>query len=99
MYLGQLVELAGVGELFGNPSHPYTRALLDAIPTMDPNRKQRQPKVGMETAVPVLPEFCIFQPRCPQAQPGCEKVQPELREISPGHWVKCLAYDRSLHSL
>ncbi len=94
MYLGQLVELAEVGELFGNPSHPYTRALLDAIPTMDPNRPKKRPEAAMETAAPVLPEFCIFQPRCHQAQAGCEKALPELQEISPGHWVKCLAYDR-----
>ena len=94
MYLGQLVELAEVDELFGNPSHPYTRALLEAIPTMDPNRPKKQPKAAMETAGPALPESCIFQPRCPQAQPECEKVTPELREISPGHWVKCLAYGR-----
>jgi peptide/nickel transport system ATP-binding protein/oligopeptide transport system ATP-binding protein len=94
MYLGQLVELAEVDELFGNPTHPYTRALLDAIPTTDPSRPKKQPKAAMEIAGPALPEVCIFQQRCPQAQPGCEKVLPELLEISPGHWVKCLAYNR-----
>lgn len=95
MYLGQLVELAEVGELFGNPSHPYTQALLEAIPTMDPSRPKKQPKAADEISGPVLPESCIFQPRCPRAQPGCEEALPELREISPGHWVKCLAYDRA----
>jgi peptide/nickel transport system ATP-binding protein/oligopeptide transport system ATP-binding protein len=92
MYLGQLVELAGVEELFQRPSHPYTRALLDAIPQMDPNRTKKRSKA--EPPGPAMPESCIFQPRCSQPGPECEKASPELREISPGHWVKCLAYDR-----
>jgi peptide/nickel transport system ATP-binding protein/oligopeptide transport system ATP-binding protein len=94
MYLGQLVELAQVDELFGNAGHPYTRALLDAIPVMDPKRPKKHPKAAIETSGPALPEFCIFQPRCPEAKPECAKILPELQEISPGHWVKCLAYDR-----
>ncbi len=92
MYLGQLVELAGVDELFQRPSHPYTRALLDAIPQMDPNRAKKRSKT--EPSGPALPASCIFRPRCPQPGPECEEALPELREISPGHWVKCLAYDR-----
>lgn len=92
MYLGQLIELAEVGELFGNPCHPYTQALLDAIPSMDPNRPKKHRKAAPESAGPALPEFCIFQPRCSQAQPECEKVRPELYEISSGHWVRCLAH-------
>jgi oligopeptide/dipeptide ABC transporter ATP-binding protein len=94
MYRGQIVELAEAVELFHNPGHPYTRALLEAIPLLDPNRSKEHWKAAMETAGPSLPEFCIFRPRCPQSEPECEKISPELQEISPGHWVKCLAYDR-----
>jgi len=92
MYLGQVVELAPTDELFGNPSHPYTRALLDAIPMLDPNRAKKHWKEAREPSGQVLPESCIFQPRCPQREPECEKNPPKLQEISPGHWVKCLAY-------
>ncbi len=93
MYLGQIVELAGAVELFSNPGHPYTRALLAAIPLLDPNRQKKHWKAAIETSGPALPEFCIFRPRCPQSEPECEKISPELQEISPGHWVKCLAYE------
>jgi len=93
MYLGQVVELAEAVELFRTPGHPYTRALLEAIPLLDPNRPKKHWAAPMETSKPALPEFCIFQPRCPQSKPECEKISPELQEISPGHWVKCLAYD------
>ena len=92
MYLGQIVEVAEAVELFRNPGHPYTRALLEAIPLLDPNRPKKQWKAAKEPSGPALPEFCIFQPRCPQSEPECEKISPELQEISPGHWVKCLAY-------
>jgi len=93
MYLGQVVELAEAVELFRNPGHPYTRALLEAIPLLDPNLPKKRWAGRMETSGPVLPEFCIFQPRCAQSKPECEKTAPELQEISPGHWVKCLAYN------
>jgi len=93
MYLGQIVELAETVELFNNPSHPYTCALLEAIPLLDPDRPKKRSRDEVEPQVKVLPEFCPFEPRCPQAQPHCEKVPPKLQEISPGHWVKCLAYD------
>ena len=92
MYLGQVIELAEAVELFRNPGHPYTRALLEAIPLLDPNRPKKHWPAPMETTGPALPEFCIFEPRCLQSKPECEKISPELKEISPGHWVKCLAY-------
>lgn len=94
MYLGQVVELAQADELFSNPSHPYTRALLDAIPLPDPNHAKKHWKEAKEPTGQVLPESCIFQPRCLQAEPECEKNSPKLQEISTGHWVKCLAYNR-----
>jgi oligopeptide/dipeptide ABC transporter ATP-binding protein len=93
MYLGQIVEMAETLELFKNPVHPYTKALLESIPLLDPNRERKR-RVGItEPAAKRLPEFCGFQNRCPVTQPECEKIAPELLEISPGHWVKCLAYN------
>ncbi len=94
MYLGQIVELANTAELFSNPSHPYTIALLESIPLLDPDRPKKQWVEATESPVKMLPEFCSFQPRCPQGQPQCEKVPPKLQEISPGHWVKCLAFSK-----
>lgn len=93
MYLGQIVELAEAMELFNNPGHPYTRALLESIPLLDPDRPKKQRKEVPESPPKMLPEFCIFGPRCSESQPGCDKISPEFLEVSPGHWVKCLAYD------
>lgn len=89
MYLGQLVELAETEDLFQNPGHPYTKALLDAIPQMDPTRPKREPKAAVDTPDPELPESCLFKPRCTNAGPECEEKTPALTEISPNHWVKC----------
>lgn len=93
MYLGQIVELAETVELFTNPTHPYTRALLEAIPLLDPKRPKKHRTPVAESSEIILPDICIFKPRCPQSEPGCEKTSPKLQEISPGHWVKCLGYD------
>jgi peptide/nickel transport system ATP-binding protein/oligopeptide transport system ATP-binding protein len=98
MYLGQIVELAESVELFAHPGHPYTRALLDAIPLLDPTRPKKRRGETNESSTKSLPEFCPFQPRCPQSEPRCERIPPELEEISPGHWVKCLAYDSAFSS-
>ena len=95
MYLGQIVELAWTAELFGNPVHPYTRALLDSIPLLEPGRRAKRPAEAAESLADSLPEFCAFQPLCSMAQPACTKMSAELQEISPGHWVKCLAYSRT----
>lgn len=96
MYLGQLVEIAETEELYKNPIHPYTRALLDAIPKLDPNRGGRKWKEIGEIAGPVIPEACIFLPRCTEKRPECEKQAPDLIEYTPGHRVKCLAYNLSV---
>lgn len=91
MYLGQLVELAETEELFGNPSHPYTQALLAAIPLLDPGAARKRRKMIAEAAEKdTSPEFCIFRSRCPRPQPRCDREQPKLVEIAPGHWVKCM---------
>lgn len=92
MYHGQIVELAQSGELFENPLHPYTRALLESIPLLEPGRPVRRQGGLTEPTTEALPDFCAFEPRCPKGQPACGEKGAELLEISSGHWVKCLAY-------
>jgi len=92
MYLGRIVELAACDELFDNPLHPYTRALLGAVPIPDPTVEAGrvfQPVRG-EVPSPINPPGgCVFHPRCPVAVDGCKRTRPELRELRPGHWVAC----------
>jgi oligopeptide transport system ATP-binding protein len=92
MYLGRIVELAGCDELFDNPMHPYTRALLAAVPVPDPAveaGRSVQPVRG-EVPSPINPPSgCVFHPRCPMAVESCRQARPELRELRPGHWVAC----------
>jgi oligopeptide transport system ATP-binding protein len=92
MYLGRIVELADCDELFDNPMHPYTRALLAAVPVPDPTieaGRAFQPVRG-EVPSPINPPSgCVFHPRCPMAVESCRRVRPELRELRPGHWVAC----------
>jgi oligopeptide transport system ATP-binding protein len=92
MYLGRIVELAECDELFDNPLHPYTRALLDAVPVPDPSveaGRSFRPVKG-EVPSPINPPSgCVFHPRCPIAVESCSRMRPELRELRPGHWVAC----------
>ena len=90
MYMGQVIELATSDELFRNPVHPYTRALLNAIPTIDLSRRNRE-KVTLkgEVSSPINPEpGCRFAKRCPYASEKC-KQDPVLKEIAPGHFATC----------
>jgi len=90
MYLGRIVELADRDDLYGTPSHPYTRALLSAVPVPDP--KLRRPRIVLSGDVPspaAPPSGCPFHPRCPDAGPGCSERVQRLTEIRPGHWVAC----------
>ncbi|MGC8670856.1 MAG: ABC transporter ATP-binding protein [Thermoprotei archaeon] len=90
MYLGRLVELAGSEELIENPMHPYTRALIDAIPVPDPTAPKL--RVAIKGEIPNamdVPPGCSFNPRCPYATDKCRTEEPKLREVSPGHWVAC----------
>ena len=90
MYVGKLVELAETSELFGNPRHPYTEALLSAVPIADPNRKQSRIILRGEVANPAdPPSGCYFHPRCLYATDQCAKETPPWREISPEHYVAC----------
>ena len=92
MYLGRIVELAECDELFDNPLHPYTQALLSAVPVPDPSveaTRAFQPVKG-EVPSPINPPSgCVFHPRCPIAVESCRQARPQLRELRPGHWVAC----------
>ncbi len=90
MYVGKLVETAETEELFAQPRHPYTEALLSAIPKPDPRVKRE--RIVLEGDVPSPaspPSGCYFHPRCPYAEPRCAQEEPPLREITPGHFVSC----------
>jgi oligopeptide transport system ATP-binding protein len=92
MYLGRLVELAESDELFANPLHPYTQALLEAVPIPDPDVERRRAHRVMKGEVPSPinpPSGCVFHPRCPLAVDNCRTEVPQLRELKPGHWVAC----------
>ena len=91
MYLGRIVELTSSGELYENPLHPYTRALLSAVPVPDPSyKKQRIVLMGDVPNPAAVPPGCYFHPRCPEKIDDCKTVAPDLREVAEGHFVTCI---------
>ena len=96
MYLGIIVELADRNEIYANPVHPYTKALLSAIPVADPQYYETRKRIVLEGDVPSPanpPSGCRFRTRCPIAEDICGQSRPVFKEIAPGHFVECFKWD------
>lgn len=93
MYLGKIIELAPREELFGNPKHPYTQALIDAIPKVGQGKRRMQQRLGGEVPSPINPPSgCHFHPRCPKRFEGCDQAFPALTRQGSDHLVACKLY-------
>jgi oligopeptide/dipeptide ABC transporter ATP-binding protein len=91
MYLGRIVEIASAADLYARPMHPYTRALLSAIPVPDPTRHRERIVLHGDVPTPINPPpGCRFHTRCPEAVPECSQIDPDLREVAPNHSVACI---------
>ncbi len=96
MYLGHIVEMAERNEIYVNPVHPYTKALLSAVPIPDPVIDAQRERILLTGEVPSPlnpPSGCVFHPRCPIVIDECSQVTPELREVAPNHWAACIRAD------
>ncbi len=93
MYLGQMVELTDVKTLYGKPLHPYTWALLSAVPIPDPRRARKRIILAGDVPSPINPPAgCRFHPRCPEVMPVCSQEIPQMRQMNGGHQVRCHLY-------
>ncbi len=95
MYLGSMIELAGNIELYKNPLHPYTKALISSIPTPDPEKQEAKSRIKLEGEVPSPidpPKGCKFVKRCKCAMKVCSDIRPEWKEVEPEHFVACHLY-------
>ncbi len=101
MYLGNIVELTSSAELYENPLHPYTQALLSAIPIPDPDIEGKRERIILEGELPSPinpPSGCVFRTRCPVAMDICAKQKPVWQEVEQGHFVACHLYDGSIEN-
>jgi len=90
MYLGRIVEMAPTAKLFYQPRHPYTAALMSAIPALNPDEVMQPEMLEGEIPNPSNPPSgCHFHPRCPHAMPRCRTDMPALEQIAPGRWSAC----------
>jgi len=97
MYLGEMVEVSTAQELYRNPKHPYTEALLSAVPIPDPRRRSSRIILRGDVPSPAnLPNGCFFHPRCPKAFAPCPTVHPKLGDDGTGHITRCLLYPESV---
>jgi len=99
MYVGKIVEMADRNDLYENPLHPYTKALLSAVPIPDPTIERRRSRIILQGDVPSPvnpPSGCRFHPRCPFARPNCSEAEPQLEEAAPGHRVACFYWKEIL---
>ncbi|AOM84658.1 ABC transporter ATP-binding protein [Salisediminibacterium beveridgei] len=95
MYLGNLVEIADADDIYANPKHPYTQALISAIPQPDPRNKSERVILSGDVPSPQNPPVgCPFHPRCPQVMPECSEIKPELKGVNGDHRVSCLLYEK-----
>jgi oligopeptide/dipeptide ABC transporter ATP-binding protein len=96
MYLGKIVELADVEPLYMTPKHPYTEALLSAVPVPDPDKKTERIVLSGDVPSPVnVPSGCPFHPRCHKAMAECSTIRPQLAKVAPNHNVSCLLFAES----
>lgn len=96
MYLGRMVELASSEELYKSPLHPYTTALMSAVPVPDPDKERQKRRIIVEGEVPSPinpPSGCAFNTRCPRATDKCRGVAPSFTEVTPNHFVACHLFD------
>jgi oligopeptide/dipeptide ABC transporter ATP-binding protein len=92
MYLGHLVELSESGDLYANPLHPYTQALMSAMPMPDPIGERKKQRIILKGDMPSPvnpPPACPFHTRCFKARPVCSEIAPAFEEKAPGHWAAC----------
>ena len=100
MYLGRIMEMMEAVELYKNPLHPYSQALLSAIPIVDYYEEQKRERILLKGEVPSpihAPSGCPFHPRCPYASDQCRKVPPELKNVGNGHYVACYYVEEKLN--
>ena len=92
MYAGEIVEYGTVADVLDNPTHPYTRNLLNSLPDIESDAKRLQPIEGAASDPSNLPEYCSFCPRCKERLDCCDKGEPKMAEVAPGHFVRCFKY-------